>query len=198
MGKGRLEAFSDGVLAIIITIMVLELRAPAGEALSDLRPLVPVLGSYLLSFVFIATYWNNHHHLFLTVERVSAKVLWANMGLLFCLSLVPFGTAWMGETHFATAPTAVYAGILLASSIAYWGLQSAILATQGKDSLLGRALGNDYKGKATLVILILAIGCAFVVPFVSAALCGLVDVIWVVPDRRIERALAAAGGATGE
>ena len=198
MGKGRLEAFSDGVLAIIITIMVLELRAPAGEALSDLRPLVPVLGSYVLSFVFIATYWNNHHHLFLTVERVSGKVLWANMGLLFCLSLVPFGTAWMGETHFATAPTAVYAGILLASSIAYWGLQSAILATQGKDSLLGRALGNDYKGKATLVILILAIGCAFWAPPLSAALCGVVDVIWVVPDRRIERALAAAGGAAGE
>ena len=198
MGKGRLEAFSDGVLAIIITIMVLELRVPAGEALSDLRPLVPVLGSYLLSFVFIATYWNNHHHLFLTVERVSAKVLWANMGLLFCLSLVPFGTAWMGETHFATAPTAVYAGILLASSIAYWLLQSAILAAQGKDSLLGRALGSDYKGKATLVILILAIGCAFLVPLLSAALCGLVDVIWVVPDRRIERALAAAEGAAGE
>jgi len=186
------------VLAIIITIMVLELRVPAGEALSDLGPLVPVLGSYVLSFVFIATYWNNHHHLFLTVERVSGKVLWANMGLLFCLSLVPFGTAWMGETHFATAPTAVYAGILLASSIAYWLLQSAILATQGRDSLLGRALGSDYKGKATLVILILAIGCAFVVPLLSAALCGVVDVIWVVPDRRIERALAAAEGAAGE
>jgi len=198
MGKGRLEAFSDGVLAIIITIMVLGLRVPAGEALSDLGPLVPVLGSYVLSFVFIATYWNNHHHLFLTVERVSGKVLWANMGLLFCLSLVPFGTAWMGETHFATAPTAVYAGILLASSIAYWLLQSAILATQGRDSLLGRALGSDYKGKATLVILILAIGCAFVVPLLSAALCGVVDVIWVVPDRRIERALAAAEGAAGE
>ena len=198
MGKGRLEAFSDGVLAIIITIMVLELKVPTGETLSALRPLVPVLGSYVLSFVFIATYWNNHHHLFLTVERVSGKVLWANMGLLFCLSLVPFGTAWMGETHFATAPTAVYAGILLASSIAYWLLQSAILATQGRDSLLGRALGSDYKGKATLVILILAIGCAFVVPLLSAALCGVVDVIWVVPERRIERALAAAEGAAGE
>jgi uncharacterized membrane protein len=198
MGKGRLEAFSDGVLAIIITIMVLELRVPAAEALSDLRPLVPVLGSYALSFVFIATYWNNHHHLFLTVERVSAKVLWANMGLLFCLSLVPFGTAWMGETHFATIPTAVYAGVLLASSLTYWLLQSAILATQGRDSLLGRALGSDHKGKATLVILILAIGCAFLEPLVSAALCGLVDVIWLVPDRRIERALANAEGAAGE
>ena len=198
MGKGRLEAFSDGVLAIIITIMVLELRVPAGEALSDLRPLVPVLGSYALSFVFIATYWNNHHHLVLTVERVSAKVLWANMGLLFCLSLVPFGTAWMGETHFATIPTAVYAGVLLASSLTYWLLQSAILATQGRDSLLGRALGSDHKGKATLVILILAIGCAFLEPLVSAALCGLVDVIWLVPDRRIERALANAEGAAGE
>jgi uncharacterized membrane protein len=197
MGKGRLEAFSDGVLAIIITIMVLELRVPLGEKLSDLRPLVPVLGSYVLSFVFIATYWNNHHHLFLATERVSGKVLWANMGLLFCLSLVPFGTAWMGETYFAPVPTAIYGGILLASALAYFGLQSAILATQGRDSLLGRALGTDRKGKATLVILILAIGCAFWVPLVSAALCGVIDVIWVVPDRRIERALAAEG-APGE
>jgi uncharacterized membrane protein len=197
MGKGRLEAFSDGVLAIIITIMVLELRVPLGEKLSDLRPLVPVLGSYVLSFVFIATYWNNHHHLFLATERVSGKVLWANMGLLFCLSLVPFGTAWMGETYFAPVPTAIYGGILLASALAYFGLQSAILATQGRDSLLGRALGKDRKGKATLVILILAIGCAFWVPLVSAALCGVIDVIWVVPDRRIERALAAEG-APGE
>jgi uncharacterized membrane protein len=198
MGKGRLEAFSDGVLAIIITIMVLELRVPAGEALSDLRPLVPVLGSYALSFVFIGTYWNNHHHLFLVTERVSAKVLWANMGLLFCLSLVPFGTAWMGETHFAPAPTAVYSGILLASALAYGGLQSAILATQGKDSLLGRALGRDRKGKATLLILIVAIICAFWAPLVSAALCGVIDVIWVVPDRRIERELAAVEGAAAE
>ena len=195
MGKGRLEAFSDGVLAIIITIMVLELKVPSGETLSALRPLVAVLGSYVLSFVFIATYWNNHHHLFLATERVSGKVLWANMGLLFCLSLVPAGTAWMGETHFAPVPTAVYACILLLSSLSYWMLQSAILATQGKDSLLGRALGTDRKGKATLVILILAVGCAFWVPLLSAALCGLVDVIWVVPDRRIERALAAEGAA---
>jgi len=198
MGKGRLEAFSDGVLAIIITIMVLELKVPSGETLSALQPLVPVLGSYVLSFVFIATYWNNHHHLFLATERISGKVLWANMGLLFCLSLVPVGTAWMGETHFAPVPTAVYAGILLLSSLAYWLLQSAILATQGKDSLLGRALGSDRKGKATLAILILAIGCAFLVPLLSAALCGLVDVIWLVPDRRIERALAAAEGGAGE
>jgi uncharacterized membrane protein len=198
MGKGRLEAFSDGVLAIIITIMVLELKVPAGETLSALRPLVPVLGSYVLSFVFIATYWNNHHHLFLATERVSGKVLWANMGLLFCLSLVPSGTAWMGETHFAPVPTAVYAGILLLSSLAYWALQSAILAAQGKDSLLGRALGSDRKGKATLAILVLAIGCAFWVPLLSAALCGLVDVIWLVPDRRIERALAAAEGGVNE
>jgi uncharacterized membrane protein len=125
-------------------------------------------------------------------------VLWANMGLLFCLSLVPAGTAWMGETHFAPIPTAVYGGILFMSSLSYWVLQSAILATQGRDSLLGRALGSDRKGKATLAILILAIGCAFWVPFVSAALCGLVDVIWLVPDRRIERALATVEGAAGE
>ena len=198
MGKGRLEAFSDGVLAIIITIMVLELKVPSGETLSALQPLVPVLGSYVLSFVFIATSWNNHHHLFLATERVSGGVLWANMGLLFCLSLVPAGTAWMGETLFAPVPTAVYCGILLMSSLAYWVLQSAILATQGKDSLLGIALGSDRKGKGTLVILILAIVCALWVPLVSAALCGLVDVIWLVPDRRIEQALAAAEGATRE
>jgi len=195
MGKGRLEAFSDGVLAIIITIMVLELRVPLGETLSALRPLAPVLFSYVLSFVFIATYWNNHHHLFLATERVSGKVLWANMALLFFLSLVPFGTAWMGETHFATVPTAVYAGILLLCSLAYWLLQNAILATQGRDSLLGRALGRDRKGKATLVILVAAIACAFWVPLLSAALCGLVDEIWVVPDQRIERELAAEGAA---
>jgi uncharacterized membrane protein len=192
MGKGRLEAFSDGVLAIIITIMVLELKVPSGEAFSALRPLVPVFGSYVISFVFIATYWNNHHHLFLVIGRVSARVLWANMGLLFCLSLVPVGTAWVGETHFASAPTAVYGGILLLSSLAYGLLQSAILATEGKDSLLGVALGSDRKGKATLVILILGIGCAFWEPFVSAGLFALVDAIWLVPDRRIERALAAA------
>jgi uncharacterized membrane protein len=198
MGKGRLEAFSDGVLAIIITIMVLELRVPLGDKLSALRPLVPVLGSYVLSFVFIATYWNNHHHLFLTVGRVSGRVLWANMGLLFCLSLVPFGTAWMGETHFATAPTAIYAGILLTCSVAYWLLQSAILATQGRDSLLGRALGSDRKGKATLLILVVAIACAFWAPLLSVALCGVVDMIWVIPDRRIERELAAADSAPEE
>jgi uncharacterized membrane protein len=195
MGKGRLEAFSDGVLAIIITIMVLELRVPLGEDLSALRPLVPVLGSYVLSFVFIATYWNNHHHLFLTVKVVSARVLWANMGLLFCLSLVPFGTAWMGESHFAPVPTAVYAVVLLACSVAYWLLQSAILATEGRDALLGRALGRDRKGKATLAVLVLAIACALRAPLLAAALCALVDVIWVVPDRRIERELAAAKGA---
>jgi len=198
MGKGRLEAFSDGVLAIIITIMVLELKVPSGDTLSALRPLVPVLFSYVLSFVFIATYWNNHHHLFLATERVDSGVLWANMGLLFFLSLVPAGTAWMGETRFAPAPTAVYACILLMSSLAYWLLQNAIIATQGDDSLLRKALGSDRKGKATLAILILAIGCAFWVPLVSAALCGLVDVIWLVPDRRIERALAVTEGGAEE
>jgi uncharacterized membrane protein len=192
MGKGRLEAFSDGVLAIIITIMVLELKIPSGETLSALRPVVPLLVSYVLSFVFIATYWNNHHHLFLATERVSAGVLWANMGLLFALSLVPIGTAWMGETHLAPAPTAVYCAILLLSAIAYGVLQGAIMSAQGEQSLLRKALGRDYKGKATLAILVLAILIAWWVPFVSAALCGVVDVIWLVPDRRIERALAAA------
>jgi len=195
VGKGRLEAFSDGVLAIIVTIMVLELKVPEGATLSALVPLVPIFGSYLISFVYVATYWNNHHHLFLATERISASVLWANMGLLFCLSLIPFGTAWMGETHFAPIPTAVYASILLLCGAAYGVLQSAILAAQGRDSLLGKALGQDIKGKVTVVILIAAIVSAFWVPLVAAALCGVVDVIWVVPDRRIERALAEAEGA---
>ena len=193
MGKGRLEAFSDGVLAIIITIMVLELKTPVGEHLSDLRPLLPVLGSYVISFVYVATYWNNHHHLFLTIRTTSARVLWANMCLLFCLSLMPFGTAWMGETHFAPVPTAVYGLILLACGGAYWLLQSAILATEGRDSVLGRALGSDRKAKATLTILVVAVACALWVPLLAAALCGVVDVLWVIPDRRIERALAEEG-----
>ena len=195
MGKGRLEAFSDGVLAIIVTIMVLELKVPEGTTLEALRPLIPVFGSYLISFVYVATYWNNHHHLFLVTERISAKVLWANMGLLFCLSLIPFGTAWMGETYFAPIPTAVYAAILLLCGAAYGVLTSSILATQGRDSLLGKAIGKDVKGKVTVVVLITAIVSAFWVPLVAAALCGLVDVIWVVPDRRIERALATAADA---
>ena len=197
VGKGRLEAFSDGVLAIIVTIMVLELKVPEGTTFSALVPLVPVFGSYLISFVYVATYWNNHHHLFLATERINAGVLWANMGLLFCLSLIPFGTAWMGETHFAAIPTAVYAFILLVCGAAYGVLQSAILAAQGRDSLLGKALGQDSKGKVTVAILIAAIVSAFWIPLLAAALCGVVDVIWVVPDRRIERALAEAEDAAG-
>jgi len=192
LGKGRLEAFSDGVLAIIITIMVLELRVPSGDSLEALRPLAPVFGSYVLSFVFLATYWNNHHHLFLVTDRVNAGVLWANMGLLFCLSLVPFGTAWMGESKFATVPTAVYGGILLMSGLAYFILQSAILAGQGRDSLLGAAIGKDIKGKATVAILVVAILCSFVQPFIAAALYALVDALWLLPDRRIERVLSGA------
>ena len=194
MGKARLEAFTDGVIAIIITIMVLELKVPAGATLSALRPLAPVLGSYLLSFLFVASFWNNHHHMFLATERVSGAVLWANMGLLFSLSLLPFATGWMGETHLAPVPTALYCAILVISSVAYFVLQGTILLAQGTDSVLGVALGNDVKGKATLVILIVAFACAFWVPLVSVAICGLVDVIWLVPDRRIERALAAVKG----
>jgi uncharacterized membrane protein len=178
--------------------MVLELRVPEGVTLSALVPLLPVLGSYVLSFVYVATYWNNHHHLFLVTERISGGVLWANMGLLFCLSLIPFATAWMGETRFAPIPTAVYASVLLMCGAAYGVLQSAILATQGRDSLLGKALGADSKGKVTFALLVVAIGCAFWVPLLSAALCGVVDMIWLVPDKRIERALAGAEDAAEE
>jgi uncharacterized membrane protein len=189
VGKSRLEAFSDGVLAIIVTIMVLELKVPSGETLSALQPLVPVFLAYVLSFVYVATYWNNHHHLFLTIERVTAGVLWANMGLLFALSLIPFATAWMGASYLAPVPTAVYCFVLLLCGAAYWVLQATIISAQGQDSVLARALGADGKGKLTFLLLFLAIACALWVPFFAAILCGVVDMIWVVPDRRIERAL---------
>ena len=199
MPKTRLEAFSDGVMAIIITIMVLELKVPEGATFSALRPLIPVFGSYVLSFILVANFWNNHHHMFLATERVSGAVLWANMGFLFCLSLLPFATAWMGETHLAPAPTALYCGVLVILSVAYFSLQGAILIAQGPGSLLGSALGSDVKGKSTLAILVVAFGCAFWVPLLSFAIVVLVAVIWLIPDSRIERALAAAErGATQE
>jgi len=198
MGKERLAAFSDGVLAIIITIMVLELRVPHGDDLAALRPLVPVFLSYVLSFVYVGIYWNNHHHLLAVTERVNGGILWANMHLLFWLSLVPFATGWLGENHFAPAPTAAYGAILLAAALAYWVLQRAILAVQGPDSLLAAAVGRDLKGKLSPVFYTLAIALAFVRPWIADGLYVLVALMWLVPDRRIERVVSEAqGGAEG-
>jgi uncharacterized membrane protein len=193
MGKGRLEAFSDGVIAIIITIMVLELKAPHEPTLAALRPLLLVFLSYVLSFVYLGIYWNNHHHMLHATKRVSGGILWANLHLLFWLSLVPFATAWMGETHFASAPTAIYGVVMLMAAIAYWILQHAIVAKQGRDSLLVAALGSDWKGKISPVLYLLAIASAFVHQAIAGALYVLVALIWLVPDSRIERALSAAG-----
>lgn len=189
MGKGRLEAFSDGVLAIIITIMVLELKVPHGESLAALRPLLPVLASYVLSFVYVGIYWNNHHHLLHTCTHVTGLVLWANLHLLFWLSLLPFATGWMGENHYAALPTMAYGVVLLMAAIAYWLLQQALLAAEGQTATLRRALGSDWKGKLSPLIYLLAIACAYYAP--SLAQLGYVTValIWIIPDRRIERVL---------
>ena len=189
MTKGRIEAFSDGVLAIIITIMVLELRAPHGVELGALRPLVWVFLSYVLSFVYIAIYWNNHHHMLHVTGRVSGGVLWANLHLLFWLSLVPFVTSWMGENHFAAVPTALYGVVLLMAAIAYYILERAILAIEGPDSVLAAAVGPDVKGKLSPILYVLAILGAFVAPWISWALYVAVALTWLVPDRRIERAM---------
>jgi len=193
MHKGRLEAFSDGVLAIIITIMVLELRAPPGADLGALRPLLPVLLSYVLSFVYLGIYWNNHHHMFQATDRIGGGVLWANLHLLFWLSLFPFVTDWMGENHFEPVPTALYGGVLLMAAVAYWILQTAIIAHQGSGSLLARAVGRDLKGKLSPILYVLAIGAAFVHVAVSQALYVCVALMWLVPDRRIERIVAPRG-----
>ena len=191
MGTTRLEAFSDGVLAIIITIMVLEMKVPHGASLADLHPLLWVFLSYVLSFVNLGIYWNNHHHLLHTVERVSGRILWANLHLLFWLSLMPFATGWMGENHFDSLPTALYGGVLLMSGFAYWLLQKAILATHGPDSRLAQALGRDFKANISLLIYLGAIPLAFVNGAIAGALYVLVALSWLVPDRRIERVLAA-------
>jgi uncharacterized membrane protein len=190
MGKGRLEAFSDGVLAIIITIMVLELKVPHGETLAVLRPLVPVLLSYLLSFVYIGIYWNNHHHMLHASRTVTGSVLWANLHLLFWLSLIPFTTGWMGENHFATLPAAAYGFVLLMAAIAYWILEQRIIAAQGRDSILKKAVGRDWKGKLSPVLYITGIVLAFVSAWMSVAIYALVALMWVIPDRRIERTLS--------
>jgi uncharacterized membrane protein len=189
MNKTRLEAFSDGVLAIIITIMVLEMKVPHGENLSDLQPLLPVFLSYILSFAYVGIYWNNHHHMLHTVQRVSGRVLWANLHLLFWLSLFPFVTGWMGENHFAALPTGLYGVVLLMAAIAYWILARAIIASDGRDSLLARAIGKDYKGNISILVYAAAIPLAFVQPWVAEALYVAVALMWLVPDRRIERVL---------
>ena len=189
MGKGRLEAFSDGVLAIIITIMVLEMKVPHGDSLSALRPLLPVFLSYVLSFVYLGIYWNNHHHMLHVTQHVSGKVLWANLHLLFWLALVPFVTAWMGENHFSAAPTALYGVVLLMAAIAYWILQRTIIATEGPHSLLATAVGRDIKGKISPLLYAVAIPSAFFEQWIAGGLYVLVALLWLIPDRRIERKL---------
>jgi uncharacterized membrane protein len=189
MSKSRLEAFSDGVIAIIITIMVLELKVPHGIELADLLPLWPVFLSYALSFIFMGIYWNNHHHLLQAVKHVDGRVLWANLHLLFWLSLTPFVTAWMGENNFAPWPVALYGIALLLSAIAYYILVRALISAQGKDSVLALAIGSDIKGKSSLALYAAAIPLAFVNPWISFSFYVLVEILWMIPDRRIERAL---------
>lgn len=190
MDTGRLEAFSDGVIAIIITIMVLEMTVPHESDLSALRPLLPVFLSYILSFIYLGIYWNNHHHMLHVTERVSGAVLWANLHLLFWLSLIPFATGWMGQNSFAPVPTALYGTVLLMASLAWWILQRTILMEEGRDSLLGAAVGGTLKEKLSPVLYVAAIALAFVRPWIADALYAGVALMWLVPDRRIERALA--------
>jgi uncharacterized membrane protein len=191
MNTTRLEAFSDGVIAIIITIMVLELKVPHGESLAALAPVLPVFLSYVLSFVYVGIYWNNHHHMLHACSMVSGGILWANLHLLFWLSLIPFATAWMGENHLASTPSALYGAILLMGGIAYWILQQAIIAAQGSDSLLRRAVGRDWKGKASPPLYLTGIAAAFQWPRAAQAIYALVAILWLVPDRRIENVLSA-------
>ena len=196
MGKTRLEAFSDGVIAITITIMVLELKIPHGADWSALKPLIPIFLSYLLSFIYLGIYWNNHHHMLHTVTRISAGILWANLHLLFWLSLIPFTTGWMGENHFVGAPTTLYGAVLLMSALAYFILQGAIIRTLGKDSMLAQAVGRDWKGKASLLMYSVAIVFSFFLSWMAEALYVAVAVLWLIPDRRIEHALKSEPAAT--
>jgi uncharacterized membrane protein len=190
MGKARFEAFSDGVIAILITIMVLEMKVPHGETFAALKPVLPVFLSYVLSFVYLGIYWNNHHHMLHMVNRVTGRMLWANLHLLFWLSLVPFVTGWAGENHFATIPAAMYGVVLLAAGIAYVILQQLIILSQGSDSPLKRAVGSDWKGKVSPVLYVAGIAGAFVHSLVALACYVTAACIWLVPDLRIERALA--------
>ncbi len=201
MGKARLEAFSDGVIAVIITVMVLEMKVPRGAQPGDLIDLAPVFFSYVLSFVYVAIYWNNHHHMLHTVRRVTGGILWANLHLLFWLSLVPFTTGWMAENRFATWPTFAYGMVLLLAAIAYKLLQTCVIRTHGADSLLARAIGADLKGKLSPVLYVVAIALAFVATWLSVAIFVAVALMWLIPDRRIERLIGAdpdPGGDSGE
>jgi uncharacterized membrane protein len=191
MGKGRLEAFSDGVIAIIITIMVLELKVPHGEDWAALRPLIPIFLSYVLSFIYIGIYWNNHHHLLQATRHINGPILWANLHLLFWLSLIPFVTGWMGENHFAALPVALYGVVLLLAACAYFILSRALIAHHGKDSALAIAVGRDFKGKVSVVIYAAAIVLAFANPWLASALYVLVAAMWLIPDRRIEKTLTS-------
>src|SRR6185312_8169555 len=191
MNKGRLEAFSDGVIAVIITIMVLELKVPHGDEVAALAPVVPVFLSYVLSFVYVGIYWNNHHHMLHATSKVAGGILWANLHLLFWLSLFPFTTAWMSENHFASAPSALYGFVLLMAAVAYWLLQQCIISVQGRESLLHRAIGGDWKGKLSPALYLVAIPLAFVSHWIAQSIYAVVALIWLVPDRRIERAVAS-------
>ncbi|HQZ39646.1 MAG TPA: TMEM175 family protein [Vicinamibacterales bacterium] len=189
MGKTRLEAFSDGVLAIVITIMVLEIKVPHDASPGALVPLIPVFLSYVLSFVYVGIYWNNHHHMLHACKQVTGPVLWANLHLLFWLSLFPFVTGWMGENHFAALPSVLYGFVLSAAAIAYWILQQTIISVQGADSVLRRAIGSDWKGKLSPGLYLLAILLTFFAPWMAQVIYLAVAVLWIVPDRRIERTL---------
>jgi TMEM175 potassium channel family protein len=189
MSKGRVEAFSDGVIAILITIMVLELRPPQGTTWEAIKPVLPVFLTYVLSFVYLGIYWNNHHHMFQMTDRINGKILWANLHLLFWLSLIPFTTGWMGENHLASIPTAVYGSVLFLAALAYLILQKTIIKLHGKESRLKAAVGNDAKGKISAMLNLLAIALAFVDSRISIAIYILVALIWLVPDKRIESRL---------
>jgi len=190
MSKGRLEGFSDGVIAIIITIMVLEMKVPHGDRLEDLAPVVPTFLSYVLSFVYVGIYWSNHHHMLHASTVVTGAMLWANLHLLFWLSLFPFATGWMGENHFTAVPTALYGAVLLMAALAYLVLQQAIIRTQGQDSILRKAIGRDWKGKLSPVLYIVAIVATLHSSWIAQAILVIAALIWLIPDRRIEKRLA--------
>jgi uncharacterized membrane protein len=192
MGTNRLVAFSDAVIAVIITIMVLEMKVPHGEGLESLAPVIPVFLSYILSFVYLGIYWNNHHHMLHACRKATGSILWANLHLLFWLSLIPFATGWLGENHFAAAPSALYGVVLLMAAVAYWTLQQRIIASQGPDSILKRAVGGDWKGKLSPMLYAVAIPVAFWRQWVSLSLYVFVALLWLIPDRRIENILGSA------
>jgi len=191
MNKNRVEAFSDGVFAILITIMVLELKVPHGVEFVSLKPVMPVFFSYVLSFIYLAIYWNNHHHLLHTVKKVTGNILWANLHLLFWLSLIPFVTGWMGENNFAAVPVALYGIILLMAAISYYLLQTVILKSHGSDSLLSKAIGKDIKGKMSLILYTIAIFSTFFNDWIAGMIYILVAIMWLIPDKRIERTLSS-------